>query len=440
MEDSSKVKKILVIGAGFAGVSLALNLYHRHLRGVKITVVSPDPHFEYHGALYRVVSGRSPMETCIPINEIFSNYKINFSQDYITSINFQDKYAVGRSSSTYYYDYLVITIGSEASYFDIQGLRELSFGLRSTRDALRLNKHLHDVFLECAVNDKIDKTCNTHFIIVGGGASGVEIAGELALYCKKLAKKHLMDESYVTIDLISSGSRLVPEVSTNMSYQIKKRLSELGVNIFLKRKVMKEEIEEVFLKDMKMRSKTVIWAAGTRGSSQLTEWGLPVTEKGVVIVDKFLRPKFTGPVSEQPQNQSLPHIPTSSERSRSLDFGSPRSSTPVFIAGDSAATAYSGLAETALYDGNFIAENIARLIKKEDMKTYKPKDPIVGVPVGPNWAAVKIGKFEFFGKIGWMLRRFIEFRFFSSILPLKKAFVAFNEEGILSADCPICSK
>ncbi len=394
-------KKILIVGAGFGGVRCALDLAERHFGGVLITLVNPNPHFEYHATLYRLLTGRSALETCIPLRDIFS-YKRNviIEEDLITDVNFKKNYATGKSGSKYHYDYLVLGLGSETAYYDIPGLKDLSFSLKSVTDALKLKQHLHEVF-------------SSHVIVVGGGATGVEVAGELALYTKKLTKYHSGQIPLLTIDLITSSERLVPQLSLDVSIEISRRLRELGVNIYFNRKVTKEEVGEVFMKDMSIKTKTVIWAAGVKGNELYKKLGLPVNSKGQVMVNKYLQP-FS----------SIIYHPSSN----------------VYIIGDGADTEFSGMAETAIQHGKITAENIVRSIHRQPdrLPMELVEEPICAVPVGNNWAAVSIHGMNFYGRVGWWIRRFMQLQFLLSILPFSKTLTAFREDGILWESCLVC--
>lgn len=433
-------KKVLIVGAGFAGVSAALNLAKQKIPRLKIVLVSPTPHFEYHATLYRVLAGHSPLEVCVPLHEIFKGTEVEVLEDEITDVNFEGKTATGTSESKYKFDYLVLALGSETAYFDIPGLKKLSYSLKSITDVIRLNRHLHQSFLECTfVKDKSDKMCNTHIVIVGGGATGVEVAGELSAYSKLLAKKHFIDPSLITIDLITSPDRLLNDQPAEISTMVESRLRSLGVNLYLKKRVLREEVETVYLKDIEMKTKTVIWAAGVAGNHRYQEWGLPVDEKGKVIVDEYLHPKINDELLiSNSSNQAL--NPESSRRLGQLDQLEIRNFKNVFIIGDGAATKYSGVANTALQDGKQVAENILGDLSGKAMMRYVSQASSTYVPVGPGWAIARKGSQVVTGKLGWFFRRLHDFKFFLSILPFNKALDAFRSDKILWESCPICSK
>lgn len=400
-------KKIVILGGGFGGVRTALDLTRRRLPGVKIQLISDQPHFEYHPALYRVVTGRSPLEVCVPLSEIFGDTIVEVIAERINKIDLVARLLIGASGSRYSFDYLVIALGSETSYFGVSGLPDFSFGFKSIGEALKLKIHLHQIFAAASKDVTQDKVVSTHLVIVGGGASGVELAGELAVYSKILARKHSLDPLLITIDLIELAPRVLPGMSPAISAKVKARLHDLGVNIFLNRTLVREELSAIQLKDMAIQTKTVIWTAGVKTNALLAGIsGLQFDKRGRVVVDKTLRP---------------------------AGFSS------VFVIGDSAATIYSGMAQTAITDGCYVAQAIRLILSGRRPPAYKPKRPFYSIPVGPGWAATTLGPLTLYGRLGWFFRRYADFGFFCSILSFRKALLAFASAKVLSESCPVCN-
>jgi len=136
--------RILILGGGFGGVRTALELSKQNLENVRITLISDKHHFEYTPALYMLATGRSPMEMCIPLGEIFHTRKVEYIVDVITGGSLADKVIYAESGSRYQYDYLVIALGAKTSYFNIPGIAENSYTLKSVETSLRLKNHLHE--------------------------------------------------------------------------------------------------------------------------------------------------------------------------------------------------------------------------------------------------------------------------------------------------------
>lgn len=399
-------KIILIIGGGFGGVACALTLAkHNHLPA-KVTLVSDKPHLEYTPGLYRVVVGHPPLETCIPLSEIFSGKNIMCVTDTIISVNLLEKKALGSSGDFYQFDYVVLGIGSQTAYFNIPGLADFSFGFKSITEAIRLNRHILKLFNECKA-PHASADAKMHFVVVGAGASGVELAGELAFYTHKLAKRYNIPSSLITIDLIEAASRILSSFPESVSLKIKKRLHKLGVNIFTHRPIQRAEVQELHLKGLTMKSDTVIWTAGIEPNELFAKIaGLTFDNKGKVLVDEYLRA---------------------------------RSFKNVFTIGDGAATPYSGMAQTAIREGVVVAQNIISTLADSPLVLYQAKQPYYSLPVGPGWAATLIGSVTIYGKIGWLLRKLADLRYFISILSPAKAIVAFRSGKALCRSCKICA-
>ncbi|OGE82943.1 MAG: hypothetical protein A2846_02160 [Candidatus Doudnabacteria bacterium RIFCSPHIGHO2_01_FULL_49_9] len=406
MQPDADEKKVLVVGGGFGGVACALALARHAGTRAKITLVSDKPHLEYTPALYRVVTGSPPLEVCIPLQEIFSGTRVERVTDAITSVDILNKRAMGSVGATYRFDYVVLAMGSQTSYFNIPGLAEFSFGFKSITEALRLKDHIHRLFDECKPPHG-SADMKMHFVVVGAGASGVELAGELAAYTRTLAKKYDIPRSLVTIDLVEAASRIVPSFPEAVALKIEKRLHGLGVNIFTNRPMLKAELEEINLKGLTLKTDTVVWTAGVKPNTLYSRTqGLAFDPAGRVLADEYLRAK------------NLTHV---------------------FVIGDGAATPYAGMAQTAARDGKIAAQNIINSLDEKPLIPYQPKKPYHSLPVGYGWAATLLGLATIYGRLGWFLRKLADLRYFSSILPPGKAITAFQSGKTLCKSCEICS-
>ncbi len=403
---------IVIVGGGFAGVAAALALEKKRLPNVKIILVADKPHFEYHAALYRLVTGSSPLEVCIPLREIFQGKHVEVVEDRITLLHGEEKTLTGSSGSRYRYDYLILGLGSETNYFGIPGLREYSYGMKSIPEALKLKQHITEALLTCKIDftNKVEQICDAHFVVIGAGATGVEMAGQLIVYARELASAYGIDPGLVSVDLIEGAPKILPALPKSFTDRIEHHLRGLGINIFLNRTIEREECEEVFLKDMKIKARTVIWTAGVRANASYENWKLPIDKRGKVEVDAHLRIK---------------------------DYPA------IFVAGDGAATQFSGWAQTALYDGRHAGEVVAQTILGNGLlpiyTIYAPTMPINAIPAGPKWAGVLIGNFSLYGRVGWGIRRLVDLCMFMRILPLSKAWKAFRNGASICDTCSICS-
>lgn len=352
-----KMQEILIIGGGFGGVMAALRLCrHPPEEGIHLRLVSERKYLEYSAALYRIVTGRETSETCIPYTTIFRNMPVEILQDTIHDIDLRAGTCSGTSGSLYQYDFLILALGSETTFFNIPGIRERSFGMKSLSEALRLKRHLHEI-LQSSPSD--------HIVIVGGGATGVELAGELVVYTKKVAKHHGHCDTSINIDLVEAMPRILPTLPEAFAERVAARLQKLGVHLHLNSRVLPP-------------SRTVIWTAGVQANVLLGHTkNLEVDQKGRGVVDSFLHAKGY-------EN--------------------------VFLIGDCAATPFSGMAQTAIEDGKYVAHVILSSLQHQPLPLYTPRPPAYAIPTGPHWAAVLWGPLRIYGRLGWWLRRLADLK------------------------------
>lgn len=394
MNNSKKVPHIVVVGGGFGGIEVI-----KRLKGVsaKVTLVTKSSTFEYYPALYKLVTGALPIEVSVPLQTILPQTEIIYGT-YTGVDQLRQVIMVTTpdgTSTDIAYDYLVLALGSETNFFNIKGLPELSYSFKSVDAALRLKQHFCDLFGRTKDLPKETIVSMLHVLIVGGGPSGVELAGDLRSYLTRVALEFGVDPSFVTIDLIESNNRVLPTLPPKVSARAEARLRKMGVNIFVNRTLAQQEVEEVILKDMSVNSHTVIWTAGTRINSAFsTIPGATLDERKRIVVSPTL---------------SLPN------------------DNHVFVIGDGAATPYSGLAQTAIDHGIFVADTIQRLIHGKTPRSYKPKRPAFVVPIGNNWALFNRGNFMMTGFIPWVLRSAVDFRYFTHIVPLSHVFAVFQQ-------------
>jgi NADH dehydrogenase len=402
------VKRVLIIGTGFGGLAAAQSLAKENHPALKVTVVTNKPHFEYYPALYRLVAGNSPLEVCIPLNQLLPETELGLTIDQIDLLDPVAKRAYGASGSHYHFDYAVVAVGAQTTYFKVPGLEQFSYGFKSINEAITLHDHLHQMFVEAqrAAPNPEEQLRLLHVVVVGGGASGVELSGELAVTMRQMAKNHRIDPGLVTIDLVEGAPRLLPAMPEQVSQRALERLRRLGVNVLLNRPIMREEATEVTIRGMQIKTATVIWTSGVTPSSLYQKIpGLQYDKRGRVLVNEFLEAE-----------------------------GAPG----VFVVGDGSATKYWGMAQTAVDQARLVAYNLVGIAKKRSWRRYQPKEPYYSIPVGPGWALTLIGKRLVTGRLGWWLRRLADARFFFTVLPPGKALTAWRARGRLSHQCSLC--
>jgi NADH dehydrogenase len=389
--------KVVIVGGGFGGVRAALSLANK--RDIEVKLISSQSYFEYHAALYRSATGRSPLEVAIPLGDFFAYARnVEVLKDTVTNIDSQKQKVVGDSGSAYEYDELILALGNITAYYNVSGLEEFSYGVKTIHEALRLKRHLHEQ-LVLAESDR-------NYVVIGAGATGVELSAELSEYLKKIRDRHRIKSSF-TVDLIEASPRALAAMPEDFSRTVEKRLQKMGVKTLFNTPVQSESIDTIQLPTGPMKSHTVVWTAGVANNPFFSRFPdiFELGKMGRVVVDPYL--------------QATPHV---------------------YVIGDSAATLYSGMAQTALHDADFVVRNLLRKSKGHPPQVYSPMRPIYAIPVGSRWAAVLWGKARIYGRLGWVLRRLADLRLYVTFLPLRKALTAWRYGFVDEEVCPICKQ
>lgn len=378
-------KKVVIVGGGFGGVRAALDLARQS--DIEVVLISKNHHFEYYPGLHKMVGISERATVHVPLESIFKDTGVTVVIGEAVEVNPITKTVVTTRGS-FHGDFLILALGSQTEYFGIPGLREMSYGFKSVEEARKLRHHIENCFKKHAHAEKAESVVGLHFVVVGAGPNGVDVAGELAVLGKEFAKKYKIPESLMTIDLVEGNSRVLPMLSEDVSHHVHQRLRELGVDVLCNRDLVKEDAWTVSLADMKIGAKTLIWTAGIITNELVKKIpGFQLTKKDRVIVDEYLQAK---------------------------DFEN------VFIVGDAAETPYAGLAQTALYDGEFVANVISYKMKSKKPRVYVPHPNAFNIGVGPRWSVMMVGSFVMYGLIPYLLRTLIDIRFFLSILSPSK--------------------
>jgi NADH dehydrogenase len=388
--------KVVIIGGGFGGVRAALNL--AKLSNISIELISDKPDFRFFPALYRYVVGRSHQGSMIPLTDLFvnhSNVKVSITPALKVDA---EKRIVTTKKGQLKYDYLIVALGSVTNYFGIAGLEKFSYGMKTVDEAKELRRHLHQELLD-------DNKPDLNYVVVGGGPTGVELAAALVEYLQRIIKLHGLNAQNYRVDLVEAANRILPRMPRDVSRQVTKRLRKLAVHLYLKTSVQGETVSTIKFKDKDLKSETVIWTAGMANHPFFKANPVfPLDERGKVQVDSQL---------------SIGH--------------------DIYVIGDNAATPYSGMAQTALYDADFVADNLDRQLSGERPHKYRPKRPVYVVPVGNNWAAVLWGKLRIYGWLGWALRKSADWVAYNDVEPFGKAWESWIADEIYEEGCLVCS-
>jgi NADH dehydrogenase len=376
---------ITIVGGGFGGVKAALELSKDPKS--KITLISDKTDFQYYPGLYSAATGRSHLQAWVPLGEIFAGINnIQVVIDTIATIDKATKTLKAISGAKYTYHTLILALGSVTTYFGIKGLDQYAYGIKSAAEIARLKQHLLDEFSKPEGADK-------DFLIVGAGPTGVELGSALGTYLNDLKVHFNKPEPRMKISIIEAAPRVLPRMSEKASRLVHERLTQLGVHVELNKKVEEQTVDSLIVSGKPIKTNTVIWTSGVANSPffEANTGQFEISKNHKVIVDKYLR-----------------------------------SSPDVYVIGDNAFTQFSGLAQTALKDGIFVANHLLGKSKKP----YVAKMPPVVVPVGERWAIFEYKKILLSGDIASRIRSVADFVGYSDILPFGQALGVWHAQRI----------
>lgn len=394
MSGKKKVQKIVIIGGGFAGVKAALNLSNKP--GFNVQLISDNTHFEYHGALYRSAVGHSPMEVVIPLRDIFQKSdNVEVILDRVSYLDSKKKRIASDTGNIYKYDSVILALGNTVNYFGIQGLDKHTATMHDIGSTIRLRKQLIELFKEPHQKP-------VRIAVVGAGASGVELAAEIPDFAKFVAKKHSTKTSRVKVVLIEGSDRVLPLLSPKASAKAAKRLQALNVEMHLNIKVESCESGTICMSAGNLGADLIIWTAGSKP------------------VDFY---------------SAHPSIFTLGRGGRVTvgDYLEVQGQKDIYVVGDNADTQYSGMAQTALHDANFVSHNLLRNQNGKPRKIYRNRKPLYVVTIGKNWAVVQNGRNIITGRAGWAIRRRADLEIFKNFQPYKQAIKTWRQAKKMAA-------
>lgn len=191
-ETKTEQKKIIVAGCGFSGVYVGRNLQEFTKKGfAELTIINETNHFLFTPLLHEVATGGlSPGNVAEPIREIFNNRHINFIQTKIKKVDSQKK-EIETTSGKIAYDYLVLATGAKTNFYETEGAEKFSLTLKNLDDSIKIRNKIIDNFERASINEDPEARKNIlSFVVVGGGATGVELTAEIAELCQDTLKKY----------------------------------------------------------------------------------------------------------------------------------------------------------------------------------------------------------------------------------------------------------
>jgi NADH dehydrogenase len=379
---AQKLPHIVIVGAGFGGLTLAQKLRNAL---VNITLIDRQNYHLFQPLLYQVaIAGLLPSQIAYPLRTIFRKQtNLTFQMGEVTSIDFDARF-VKTNGSVIAYDYLVLAVGGQTNFFGMNSVKENGFQLKDIQSAVSTRNHLLKMFEKASREADADKRrALLTFVVVGGGPTGVETAGALAeLIIHVLAKDYpQMDLKDVRVLLLEAGDSVMATYPDELRKATFDLLRRKNVEIMLNAKLTDYNGQHITLADgMQIPTQTVIWTAGVRAADLADRLGVQQAGSGRVRVESTLQ---------------LPQRPE------------------VFVLGDAAYLENGNgqplpmLSTVAIQQGNVTARNILRIIKGERPVSFHYKDPGLLATIGRNAAVARIWGLSFSGFSAWVIWVFL---------------------------------
>lgn len=376
------LKRVVIVGGGFAGIELAKKLRNSY----QVVMLDRNNYHTFQPLLYQVATaGIEPDSIVFPLRKVFKgfhhfHFRMAEATEVIPSENLL-KTSIGDIG----YDYLVIATGSDTSYFGMENLRRNSMPMKSVREALDLRSCILQNF-EMAVNipDPQEREALMNYVIVGGGPTGVELAGALGEL-----KKHVLPNDYPELDfrkmqihLIDTGPRVLGAMGERSSEKAEKFLKELDVRVWLNMRVTDYDGRKVQTeKGDGFYTSTLIWAAGVMGVS------IPGMPAGAILPNGRITVNQTNLVE---------------------------GSANIYAVGDAALMkteeypkGHPQVAQVAIQQARQLGKNLASGMKVSYWTNFKYKDLGSMATIGRNRAVVEISSFKTQGFFAWLIWMFI---------------------------------
>ena len=397
----SDKKRVIIIGGGFAGIALAKKLKNKNLQ---VVLLDKHNYHTFQPLLYQVATGGLEAGSiAYPIRKVMQGCKDFYFR--LTSVKEIDTHSqkVISEIGDLHYDYLVIATGSKTNYFGNKEIERNSMSMKTIPQALNIRSLILENFEQAVLTkNQSDREALINFVLVGGGPTGVELAGALAEMKKAILQKDYpdLDIQKMQINLIQSGDRILNTMSEESSAASEAFLESLGVKIWKNVRVTNYDGRTISTNsDLTFDSATEIWTAGEQGAAIS---GLDVNS----LVERV-------------------------ERIKVNEFNQVKGYTNIFAIGDIASMeselypqGHPMMAQPAIQQGELLGDNLVRFTQNQPMKSFEYNDKGSMATIGRNKAVVDLPKYHFNGVFAWFVWMFVHL--FSLIGFKNKAVVFLN--------------
>jgi NADH dehydrogenase len=374
--------KVVIIGGGFAGINAAKAFGNTKF---DVWLIDKTNHHLFQPLLYQVATAAlSPADIAVPIREILSPYaNITVLMGEVVEVDKEKKEIVLRNQDRVGYEYLIIAVGARHSYFGNEQWEVLAPGLKTLSDALKIRERILISFEKAERADSITEAKKyLNFVIIGGGPTGVEMAGAIAEISHQTMLKDFrrIDPSKTKIYLVEGSPHILPIYPKKLSLKAQHYLEGFGVNVITGKRVTGVSKDGVTIEGLFIPTENILWAAGNQASPMLKTLNVPLDKQGRAIVEADL---------------TIPDHPE------------------VFVLGDAASAMdkngkpLPALASVAIQEGRYVAEILRKKLPKPNRPPFSYFDKGSMATIGKTKAICVFGKFAFAGLFAWLAWCFV---------------------------------
>jgi NADH dehydrogenase len=375
------VPHVVIVGSGFGGLAAA-----RVLAGapVGVTIIDRSNHYLFQPLLYQVaMAALSPAEIAVPIRAVFRDAaNVNVLMAEATGFDLADKKVQLADGKSVGFDYLIVAAGAQTNYYGHPEWERYAPGLKSIGDALEIRRRVLTALerAEAAGDEALRRKLLT-FVVIGGGPTGLELAGAIAELARPIARSDFraIDASWIKVILIEAGDRLLSTFDPKLSAKAAKQLAEIGVAVRTGARVTNIDERGVWLGEELIESSSILWTAGVRANELGAKLGAPLDKSGRVVV---------GPDCSVP--------------------GHPR----VFVVGDLACFEtptgpLPGVSPVAMQQGRHVANAILTEPRHGTRLPFQYVDKGSMATIGRSRAVAQVGRLRLSGLIAWLAWLFV---------------------------------
>ena len=382
------MKKVIIVGGGFAGLNAAKKLGNKP--GFEVLLIDRRNHHLFQPLLYQVaMAGLSPGDIAAPIRSLLAKYNnIKVVMANAEKVLAKEKKIIC-STGEYNFDYLIMACGARHAYFGNDHWEEFAPGLKTITQATEIRRRVFTAFERAEATDNPDdRVVNMTFVIVGGGPTGVELAGSIGEMSKYTLNKDFksINAREAKVILIEAGPRILPAFDEDQSARAQEDLEKLGVEVRLGKAVTHIDANEVHIGDEVIKTKTVLWGAGVVAGRLGKTLG--------VELDRSLRV----PVEADLSLKDHPYIYVAGDQANSK--GKDGKPLP-------------GMAPVAIQQGLYLANLLIAKEKGQKTGAFKYLDKGKMATIGRSSAVAHSGKMKLNGFIAWLAWLFIHILYLS---------------------------